>query len=138
MHADKHSVEDIPLEQAELAAEVFRLLSDATRVRLVWALIGQERAVNDLAELIGRPAPSISQHLAKLRMARLVRTRREGTQVFYRLENDHVAALVRDAIFNAEHAGTELPSHHADDAKSLPPAGRSPATTLACTARSAS
>ena len=80
MRADKHSVEDVPLEQAELAAEVFRLLSDATRVRLVWALIGQERAVNELAERIGRPAPSISQHLAKLRMARLVRTRREGTQ----------------------------------------------------------
>jgi len=138
MRADKHSVEDVPLEQAELAAEVFRLLSDATRVRLVWALIRQERAVNELAERIGRPAPSISQHLAKLRMARLVRTRREGTQVFYRLENDHVASLVRDAVFNAEHAGTELPSHHADDAESLPAASGSRTTTPARTARSAS
>lgn len=38
-------------------------------------------------------------------MARLVRTRRDGTHVFYRVENDHVARLVRDAVFNAEHAG---------------------------------
>ena len=54
----------------------------------------------------------MSQHLAKLRMARLVRTRREGNQVFYRLENDHVANLVRDAVHNAEHTSDGIPSHH--------------------------
>ena len=91
------------------------MLSDTTRVRLLWALIDQEMAVNELAARVGKPAPSVSQHLAKLRMARLVRTRREGTQVFYRLENEHVAQLVRDAVYNAEHAGPEVPSHHVDD-----------------------
>ena len=90
------------------------MLSDTTRVRLLWALIDQELAVNELADRLGKPAPSVSQHLAKLRMARLVRTRREGTQVFYRLENEHVAQLVRDAVHNAEHAGPELPRHHVD------------------------
>jgi DNA-binding transcriptional ArsR family regulator len=54
----------------------------------------------------------VSQHLAKLRMARLVRTRREGTQVFYRLENDHVRQLVTDAVHNAEHAAGGVPPHH--------------------------
>ena len=53
--------------------------------------------------------------LAKLRMARLVRTRREGTSVFYRLENDHVRQLVLDAVFNAEHAGPGVPGHHQQD-----------------------
>jgi len=105
----------LPIEQAELAVEVFRMLSDTTRVRLLWALIDQELAVNELAARVGKPAPSVSQHLAKLRMARLVRTRREGTQVFYRLENEHVARLVRDAVDNAEHAGPEVPRHHVDD-----------------------
>lgn len=80
------------------------MLSDSTRVQLLWALADRELAVNDLAGLVGKPAPSVSQHLAKLRMARLVRTRREGTQVFYRLENDHVRQLVTDAVHNAEHA----------------------------------
>jgi hypothetical protein len=45
-------------------------------------------------------------------MARLVQTRREGTQVFYRLENDHVGQLVSDAVHNAEHAGPGVPGHH--------------------------
>src|SRR5215208_6571266 len=65
----------------------------------------------------GKPGPSVSQHLAKLRMARLVRTRREGTQVFYRLENDHVRQLVTDAVYNAEHAAGGVPAHHLDDAE---------------------
>ena len=107
------------MEQAELVVEVFRMLSDTTRVRLLWALLDQERSVNDLADLLGKPAPSISQHLAKLRMARLVTTRREGTQVFYRVENEHVAQLVRDGVFNAEHAGPEIPG-------TMPPAHRWP------------
>ena len=114
MHAESGGEETLPIEQAELAVEVFRMLSDTTRVRLLWALIDQELAVNELADRLGKPAPSVSQHLAKLRMARLVRTRREGTQVFYRLENEHVAQLVRDAVHNAEHAGPELPRHHVD------------------------
>ena len=45
-------------------------------------------SVNELAEHVGKPAPSVSQHLAKLRMARLVRTRREGKFVYYLLDYD--------------------------------------------------
>ncbi|MDZ4266909.1 MAG: metalloregulator ArsR/SmtB family transcription factor [Mycobacterium sp.] len=100
-------------EQADLVVEVFRMLADATRVQLLWALADRELSVNDLAAHVKKPAPSVSQHLAKLRMARLVRTRREGTQVFYRLENDHVRQLVTDAVYNAEHAGG-APAHHLD------------------------
>ena len=91
------------------------MLSDSTRVQLLWALADRELAVNDLAGRVSKPAPSVSQHLAKLRMARLVRTRREGTQVFYRLENDHVRQLVTDAVHNAEHAAGGVPAHHLVD-----------------------
>jgi DNA-binding transcriptional ArsR family regulator len=108
MNADKQLAED----HAHLVAEVFRMLADATRVQLLWAMAGHERSVNELAERVAKPAPSVSQHLAKLRMARLVRTRREGTQVFYRLENDHVRQLLIDAVFNAEHAAGGIPAHH--------------------------
>ncbi len=99
-------------DYADLVVEVFRMLADATRVQLLWALVDCERSVNDLAQRIDKPAPSVSQHLAKLRMARLVRTRREGTQVFYRLENEHVRRLVIDAVYNAEHASGGIPPHH--------------------------
>lgn len=102
----------LPDDQVNLVVEVFRMLADATRVQVLWALVGGEMSVNDLAEHIGKPAPSVSQHLAKLRMARLVRTRREATTIFYSLENDHVAQLVTDAVHNAEHAGPGIPGHH--------------------------
>ena len=83
----------LPADQVSLAVEVFRMLADGTRIQILWALIDRELPVNELAESIGKPGPGVSQHLAKLRMARLVRTRRVGTQVFYQLENDHVRQL---------------------------------------------
>jgi len=84
-------------------------------------LIDGEMSVNDLAETIGKPGPSVSQHLAKLRMARLVRPRREGTTIYYQLENDHVRQLIIDAVHNAEHAGPTIPAHH--QARTLRAAG---------------
>ena len=102
-------------EQVDLAVEVFRMLADATRVRLLWTLLEQELPVNELAAAVGKPAAGVSQHLAKLRMARLVRTRREGTQAFYRIENDHVRQLVRDALYHAEHSSAGVPEHHRAD-----------------------
>lgn len=117
MHAGNRALR-LPDDQVGLVVEVFRMLADATRVQVLWSLINQpnhEMSVNDLAEHVGKPAPSVSQHLAKLRMARLVRTRRDGTTIFYSLENDHVRQLVIDAVFNAEHAGPGIPRHHRAD-----------------------
>lgn len=102
-------------DQVGLIVEIFRMLADATRIRVLYALTEGESSVNELAEKVDKPAPSVSQHLAKLRMARLVRTRRAGTTIFYSLENEHVRQLVIDAVFNAEHAGPGVPSHHRGD-----------------------
>lgn len=90
------------------------MLADSTRIQVLWALVEDELSVTQLAEYVGKPAPSVSQHLAKLRMARLVRTRRSGTTIFYSLENEHVRQLVRDAVYNAEHSGPGVPAHHRD------------------------
>jgi DNA-binding transcriptional ArsR family regulator len=119
-----------PPDQVDLAVEVFRMLADATRVRLLWALLPGERPVNELAAIVGKPAAGVSQHLAKLRMARLVRPRRQGTQAFYRIENDHVKQLVEDALFHADHASGGVPEHHRADGRisRLP---RSPGTDIA-------
>ena len=91
------------------------MLSDATRVQLLWALLDGEMPVNELADAVGKPATGVSQHLAKLRMARLVTTRRQANQVFYRIENAHVRQLVEDAIYQAEHAAGGVPEHHRAD-----------------------
>jgi DNA-binding transcriptional ArsR family regulator len=104
----------LPTDQVDLVVEVFRMLADPTRVQVLWALVGREMSVNDLADHVGKPGASVSQHLAKLRMARLVRTRRDGTTIFYTLENDHIGQLVSDAVFNAEHAGPGVPGPNPD------------------------
>lgn len=115
MNAGNASVSPLDEEQAGLIVEVFRMLADATRIQVLWALTEGELSVNDLASRVGKPAPSVSQHLAKLRLARLVRTRRSGTTIFYSLENEHIRQLVVDAVFNAEHAGPGVPPHHRND-----------------------
>ena len=112
MRADSQGSGQPATEHVELAVETFRMLADVTRVQMLWALRESELSVNELASVVGRPAASMSQHLAKMRLARLVSTRREGTRVYYRLDNSHVRQLVEDAVFNAEHAGTEVPTHH--------------------------
>jgi DNA-binding transcriptional ArsR family regulator len=114
MNAGNDEPARLPEDQVNLVVEVFRMLADTTRVHVLWLLADRELSVNELAEQVGKPAPSVSQHLAKLRMARLVRTRRAGTTIYYSLENEHVRQLVVDAVFNAEHAGPGVPPHHRD------------------------
>jgi DNA-binding transcriptional ArsR family regulator len=108
-------------EYVELAVEVFHMLADATRVRIVLALRNSgEMSVNHLADIVDKSPAAVSQHLAKLRLARMVTTRQDGTRVFYRLADEHAADLVSDAIKQAEHAiagGTTPPHHHRGQAE---------------------
>ena len=100
-------------EFVELAVEVFSLLADATRVRIVLALRdADELSVNHLADIVDKPATAVSQHLAKMRLARMVTTRQHGQRVFYRLADEHAIQLVTDAIFQAEHSLSATPRHH--------------------------
>ncbi|TDP98842.1 MULTISPECIES: ArsR/SmtB family transcription factor [Microbacteriaceae] len=114
MHADKPICGRLPDSQyVELAVEVFAMLADATRVRIVLALRDAgELSVNHLADILDKQPAAVSQHLAKLRLARIVATRQDGQRVFYRLENEHASRLVSDAIFQAEHSLGGTPRHH--------------------------
>lgn len=99
-------------QYVELAAEVFSLLSDATRIRIILALRGGELAVGDLAERIGKSPTAVSQHLAKLRWGKIVQAQQEGTRVFYSLIDEHARELVIHAVFQAEHVVDGVPPHH--------------------------
>lgn len=113
MDADKQICGRDPDSQyVELAVEVFAMLADATRIRLILALRDGEMSVNHLADIVDKTPAAVSQHLAKMRLARFVTTRQEGTKVFYRLENEHAKQLVSDAIFQAEHSLDGTPRHH--------------------------
>jgi DNA-binding transcriptional ArsR family regulator len=89
-------------EQVHRAVDTLKLIADPTRLRILWALLHGEHSVNLLAEHVGAQPAAVSQHLAKLRLARLVRTRREGTHVYYLAEDDHVRRLVEEALFQAD------------------------------------
>jgi DNA-binding transcriptional ArsR family regulator len=103
---------DLPSSsEIDLAVEVSRMLSDGTRLRILWCL-QEEQSVGELAVAVDKAPAAVSQHLAKLRLARLVRTRRDGNTIFYRLDSDHVRQLIVDAIHHAEHQGPDLPRHH--------------------------
>ncbi|MAB81744.1 metalloregulator ArsR/SmtB family transcription factor [Microbacterium sp. UBA3394] len=112
MHAGSKFSLSVESEYVELAVEVFSMLADATRIRIILALRDQELSVNNLAGIVDKSGPAVSQHLAKLRLARIVSTRQEGTKVFYRLTNEHARQLVADAIFQAEHTLSNDPAHH--------------------------
>ncbi|MET3719882.1 MULTISPECIES: metalloregulator ArsR/SmtB family transcription factor [unclassified Arthrobacter] len=112
MDADRDCGLHVDSGYVELAVEIFAMLADATRVRLILALRDGEMSVNDLAETVGKPQSAVSQHLAKMRLGRMVSTRQEGTRVYYRLENEHARQLVADAIFQAEHSLGGTPRHH--------------------------
>lgn len=99
-------------QYVELAAEVFSLLSDATRIRIILALRSGELAVGELAERVGKSPTTVSQHLAKLRWAKIVQARQEGTRVFYNLIDEHARELVNHAVFQAEHVVDGFPPHH--------------------------
>lgn len=103
-------------EQVATASATLRLLADPNRLRIVWTLLHGEHSVGELADHVGAQPAAVSQHLAKLRLARLVRSRREGNFVFYRTENAHVRQLVEEALFHADHLVQDLPDHDHRDA----------------------
>lgn len=85
----------IPLEEAAALADVFRLLGDATRTRLLYALLEVgELCVCDLAATVGVPESSVSHALRLLRTAGIVRNRRDGRMIYYSLADAHVRLLL--------------------------------------------
>src|SRR4051794_24781261 len=91
--------------ELERVAAVFRTLSDPTRLRIL-ALLGEaEGCVHELCGHTGMSQPAVSHQLRLLRVARLVRGRRVGREVFYALDDEHVMELVSQARSHAGHAG---------------------------------
>jgi DNA-binding transcriptional ArsR family regulator len=100
-----------PPDQVDAAAEGFRMLGDPTRLRMLWLLCGDDYDVTSLATAVGIARPAVSQHLAKLRLAGLVATRREGRRAVNRARGSHVRALMSEALQAAEHRTRGLPDH---------------------------
>ena len=79
-------------------AELFRAFSDTSRVRIMSALLGGEKNVTALAELVGVSESAVSHHMRGLRQMRLVVARRDGKEVFYSIEDPHIVTLLKQGI----------------------------------------
>jgi len=79
-------------------AELFRAFSDTSRVRILSALMGGEMNVGALAEAAGISESAVSHHLRGLRQMRLVSLRRNGKEVYYRVDDEHIIALFQQGV----------------------------------------
>ena len=84
-------------------ADLFTTLSDASRVRIISALLEEEMSVGVLAEKLGMSESAVSHQLRGLRQMRLVRARRQGRRMFYRLDDEHVRQLFLMGVDHVEH-----------------------------------
>jgi DNA-binding transcriptional ArsR family regulator len=87
--------------QVLAVAEMFKTLSDPTRLRILSRLAADEACVHELCAALAMSQTAVSHQLRLLRVARLVRTRRAGREIFYSLEDDHVMSLVAAARAHA-------------------------------------
>ncbi len=79
-------------------AELFKVFGDSTRIGILSALLGQELCVCDLCSLLNMTKSAISHQLRILRQTKLVKNRRSGKEVYYSLDDDHVATIINIAI----------------------------------------
>ncbi|HTW02574.1 MAG TPA: metalloregulator ArsR/SmtB family transcription factor [Streptosporangiaceae bacterium] len=89
---------DLSPELLQQAAGRFGLLASTMRLHIVWVLANGERDVGGLAEAVGGTLQAVSQHLAKLKLAGLVRSRREGRRNVYLVDDPHLVTIVRLAV----------------------------------------
>ena len=93
----------LPPQTANRLAELFKALSDPTRLRIIGLLVEHEVCVHTLGETLGMSQPAISHQLRYLRQLHLVRFRKEGRHVFYALDDDHVRVLLAQGLLHVEH-----------------------------------
>ena len=93
-HLVRQALEGMPGEEffAQVAG-FYKILGDVTRCKLLWALQGQELCVCDLSNVLSMTKSSVSHQLRKLRAFGVVKCRREGKEVYYSLNDAHVAQL---------------------------------------------
>jgi len=84
-------------------ADLFSALSDPTRLRIISVLLEGEMNVGDIAAKLTMTESAVSHQLRGLRQMRLVRSRKDGRQVFYTIDDDHVAKLYRMGLEHVDH-----------------------------------
>lgn len=84
-------------------ANLFKVLADKTRVTIVYLLSKEELCVCDIAAILGTSVSNVSHHLRVLRASHLVKYHREGRQVFYTLDDEHVVHIIKEGFDHVKH-----------------------------------
>ena len=79
-------------------AELFRAFSDTSRVRILSALVCGEMNISALAEAVGISESAVSHHMRGLRQMRMVSSRKDGKEVYYRVEDEHIIHLFQQGV----------------------------------------
>lgn len=93
-------------------AKLFKVLGDNTRCRIVFSLVASELCVCDISSLLNMTKSAISHQLATLKIAEVVKSRREGKTVYYSLSSEHVREIIRDTLANVMCSGKECSCNH--------------------------
>jgi len=112
-HTDECKKSSLVIDETEreYVCEIFKMLGDAGRLRIVCALMGTQMCVAHLAEQVGMEQSALSHQLKNLKRAGLVRSERKGKQVFYGLDDEHVYRIIQQTIEHVEHTRTVEGSH---------------------------
>lgn len=103
IYSDVDNVKNITMSplsdrKAAAAAELFRSFSDTSRVKIISTLITGEMNVGALASVVGISESAVSHHLRGLRQMKIVNSRRDGKEVFYRVDDEHIVELFQQGI----------------------------------------
>lgn len=88
------NIREIQEEELVDLADLFKVFSDSTRVRILYELMGKEESVSDIAEHLDMTMSAISHQLSTLRTSKLVKGRRDGKTIYYSLADDHVKDIL--------------------------------------------
>ncbi|MBQ4240708.1 MAG: winged helix-turn-helix transcriptional regulator [Oscillospiraceae bacterium] len=83
-------------------SELFRVFGDSTRIKILYTLFESELCVNDIAQLLGMTQSSVSHQLRILKSAKLVKFKRDGKQMIYSLDDDHVRSIISLGLEHTE------------------------------------
>ena len=99
----RHSFAELNDLTSQRLADIFKMLGDPTRIKLLALLASSEMRVSDIAESLDMGQSAISHQLRVLRDARLVKFRKEGKEAWYSLDDDHVVKLMRQGLEHVSH-----------------------------------
>ena len=100
---DRAKINMLEAETIDSLSKLFKVLGDPTRIKILWALNVHDLCVLDICEVLGMTKSAVSHQLGTLKEAQLVKARREGKEVYYSLDDEHVKEIFETGIVHVSH-----------------------------------